>query len=400
MRAEVNENHVSKRIHAIVLTRDRPETLRRCLATALCSLGPDDMLTILDDSVANLGEARGARSAVDLNVSGPTRIHLSASRVSEAISRSSLPAHCLWLSKVTPRDIAPLRNLSLLFSAVVPSHTTVLIDDDIYSFDLLATHNQIAKLASASEGVIIGVEIGGISELDLITRLAEAIDTLKQLPASASTDSIRDLFRVRNGPHPAAKCELPYVSGGYLAFRIPPRLLFAFPPGYNEDWLWCLLHAKDAQVRVLRSGSAVIHDPPTIRTPTPEDVLFELIGDLIFDCLAERRHVKSQAPEVALMDLAEWPPSRDSMPSLRASKLMEKARSFIQDHGSLSVLEDYGLRVLAHMLQTGELEMDGSRILTEWSADAIAKHRSLSASLHNESTTQALKQLVREGTIA
>ena len=400
MVAEINENHCGKRIHAIVLTCDRPETLRRCLATALPSLGADDMLTVLDDSVASLCSARSVLSAVGARVEGPTRVHLSTSRAIEVVSKASPAAQSVFLSKVASRDIAPLRNLSLLFSAVVPAQTTILIDDDIHGFDLESSHNLIDKFAIASPGVIIGSEMEGISEVDMITRLTHAVDMLERRPAGASTESPRDLFRVPNCSHSGSECETAYVSGGYLAFRVPPHLLFAFPPGYNEDWLWCLLHGKNARVRVLRSGSGVIHDPPTIKMPTREDVLFELVGDLVFDCLEEAQRAKDSEPEVALAGLARKPPSLDSMPAARVSELMEKTRSFIQDHGPLSVLEDYGLRILADMLRTGELEMDGNGVLAEWCADALAKHDSFVAILRNESTTHALKQLVQDETIS
>lgn len=46
MAVDVDRCRPTARIHAIVLTRDRPETLRRCLATALLSLGTEDVITI------------------------------------------------------------------------------------------------------------------------------------------------------------------------------------------------------------------------------------------------------------------------------------------------------------------------------------------------------------------
>ena len=48
------------RVHAIVLTRDRPQILKRCVDTALSALGPVDALTVLDDSCAAVSRANGA----------------------------------------------------------------------------------------------------------------------------------------------------------------------------------------------------------------------------------------------------------------------------------------------------------------------------------------------------
>jgi hypothetical protein len=42
------------RVHAVILTRDRPGTLGRCVDTALSNLGSSDALTVLDDSCATV----------------------------------------------------------------------------------------------------------------------------------------------------------------------------------------------------------------------------------------------------------------------------------------------------------------------------------------------------------
>lgn len=390
-------NHVDIRIHAIVLTRDRPETLRRCIATALSSLGDHDRLTILDDSLPAVAPANAALLAVAPRVSAPTRVHLPMALAREVIVRSvSVPA-LLWLSKTAPRDIAPLRNLSLLLSAAVPAETTVLIDDDIYGFDLVATHHRTSKLAQASRGVIAGAEISGINEQDTITRLMGAIDMLEKLPPRAKVKSIQDLFHVPDSS-PSDVCSVVrYVSAGYLAFRLPPERLFAFPPGYNEDWLWCLLHGGDETVRIWRSGEVVVHDPPSVRRATREDVIFELVGDLVFDCLEERHGGNDLDPEVVLTDISARLPNPAWMPSARVLELMEKARISSRHGGSLRLLEEYGLAVLTDMLRSGELDMDGSRVLTDWCRNAIAKQRSVAATLRDEKAMPVLQSLTREG---
>jgi hypothetical protein len=381
------------------LTRDRPKSLGRCIATVLSSLGAQDMLTILDDSLPTISPANAALLAMTPSVSSPVRVHLSTPRTWEVIAKSVAAPDLIWLSKTAPRDIAPLRNLSLLLSAVVSAETTVLIDDDIHGFDLVATHHKISALAQASRGVIVGANIGGINEQDTITKLTDAIDILEKLLPCAKAKSVRDLFYVRGFSPSCIGSDFRYVSAGYLAFRLPHERMFAFPPGYNEDWLWCLLHGGDAQLRIFRSREAVVHDPPWVRRPTREDFLFELVGDLVFDCLEERHGGNDLDLEAALTRLSERLPSPTSMLSTRALELMDKTRCLSQNGGPLPVLEEYGLTVLADMLWAGELDMDGSRVLTDWCDNAIAKQRSFAATLRDEGVMPALTSLLREGTL-
>jgi hypothetical protein len=47
-------NHGPTRIHAIILTRERSESLKRCIATALSTLRACDTLTVVDDSCARM----------------------------------------------------------------------------------------------------------------------------------------------------------------------------------------------------------------------------------------------------------------------------------------------------------------------------------------------------------
>jgi hypothetical protein len=397
--AEGDVNLVATRIHAIVLTRDRPETLRRCVATALASLGPEDMLTILDDSVPTLSPVNAALLAINLSASSPTRVYLSTLRAQELLTRAVSRPDLIWLSRTATRDIAPLRNLSLLLSAAVPAEITIFIDDDIYGFDLIVTYHRISALVQATQGVIAGADIDGINERDTITRLTDALCVLNDHPPSIESESSRTLFYVRGSCTPSIESSSRYVSAGYLAFRLPREHMFAFPPGYNEDWLWCLLHGGNSQVSILRSGERVIHDPPSVRRPTRADVLFELLGDFVFECLEELQTGNYLDPQSVLTELSGWLPSPALMPSTRALKLIDKAQSLSKSGVSLHVLEEYGLAALADMLLRRELCIDGSRVLIDWCDDAITKHRSFAAALRGNNVIPALKTLLREGNI-
>jgi len=384
-----------KRIHVIILTKDRPEELHRCIETVLSSFGPDDMLTILDDSLSPFPLKSSALAAS--KVERDTLLHLSVARARDALVRLLPRAHSVWLSKTAPRDIAPQRNIALLLSIIVAAETTVLVDDDIVGFNLLRTHEHLAEYARSSPGIIAGADIAGISELEIITRFAGAITAIEKLPADTEIDSVCELFRAESCPASPAGSSARYVSGGYLAFRIPTDRRFAFPPGYNEDWLWCILHGRDDRVRVLRLGESVIHAPPSIRCSTREDALFELQGDIVFDCLEEHSRGKNLDPESALLRLSGEIPDGESMPFVRTSELLARARSLKKNHHLCNKIEECGLAVLADMLRQGELEMDGGRVLADWCFDAVAKHRSFAAALHDQTTTLTLKNMLYEG---
>jgi hypothetical protein len=395
VRANGCRNHVDNRIHAIILTRDRPATLQRCIATALSSLGDMDILTILDDSTPELCSANHHLLATA--PSSARRVHLPTSNCRDSLSRIASQPSPVWLDKVAPRDIAPHRNISLLLSEAIPAQTTILIDDDIHRFDLATTHRRTKALSDGCPGFIAGADIDGISELDVITRLGDAIDRATAA-ADGDISSHRELFRARKGSPPILGRPRKYVSAGYLAFRLPDSALFAFPPGYNEDWLWCLMHSTVSQVQVVSSGEVVIHDPPGLRQLTRADLLFELMGDVVLDSIEERSFPAQIDPETVLTCLSTYPPPADSMPSPRAFELLNKAK-LAKLNGLFPILQEYGLRELATLLETRELEMDGTRLMHSWGSDAIIKQRSLELTLRDKDALAAMRSLCKEGTI-
>ena len=227
MKAKGCRSHVNNRIHAIILTRIRPATLLRCIATALSSLGTMDILTILDDSTPRSVRRTGICWPRRLVRRGPRRIHLPTSDCRDALRRVASEPSLVWLNKIAPRDIAPHRNIALLLSEVIPAETTILIDDDIHRFDLTITHQRTKALSDRCLGFIAGADIDGISELDVITRLNDALD--KATAADGNISSPRELFHARKGTLPILGSPRRYVSAGYLAFWLPDQLV-AFPP--------------------------------------------------------------------------------------------------------------------------------------------------------------------------
>lgn len=381
----------SARVHAIILTRDRPETLRRCLRETLCGLGPQDRVTILDDSSAT-GRVRMLDSELRPREHPAALFHVRSHEVEMVVS-GSVGARPLWLSRMASRDIAPLRNLSLLLSAVIAAETTLLIDDDVCKIDPVGMHRCL-DMAEPARDVIAGVAMTGISELDTITRLTDAIEELSRLDSDTDDVSPRSLFQAPPKSLTSNRSECRYVSGGYLAFRLACCRLFAFPPGYNEDWLWCLLQSNSG-VRVTRTLEAVAHEPPGLRQPTAEDLSFELLGDLVFDCLDSQEKQPTVSPQQMLVALAARPPDADWMPAQRARELLDKTKDqSVRDKASL--LEPYGLSLLGKMLQAGELDWSGTEVVASWSRDAVAKHEAFKATLRDEKVIFQVRKFIED----
>ena len=251
----------SVRVHAIILTKDRTDVLQRSVDTAVMKLKGYDVLTVLDDSIAGV-VAENAKLLTAVAQKSPAVVtHLVPRRLYETIAKVTGGSALEWRSRTAPRDIAPLRNLALLLSVAVGALTTVFIDDDICGFDLELTHERLGRLTTGPQGLIVGAEIGGQSEMDTLTRLHEAIRPLESQRINY-TAPLDELFYLTGVVHAAREANRTWVSGGYMAFNLYPTQLFAFPPGYNEDWLWCLMQSISDEVRVVRSEQVVQHAPP------------------------------------------------------------------------------------------------------------------------------------------
>jgi hypothetical protein len=364
----------------------------------LSTLGADDAVTVLDDSPAVTSYENAAVLAEAARHSTARLTHLRAAPVQHVIASATRGQSALWQSRTGRRDIAPLRNLTLLLSVTVDARTTILVDDDICEFDLDATHQLLEAHCGASGPLLVGAEIGGTTEQDTLTKLSDAMKLLQsKIPGSSVTTET--LFRVVHDcdTHPVEDCG--WLSAGYIALRLPSTSVFAFPPGYNEDWLWCLLHSAGGEARLLRAAQPVVHDPPVQRHSTRDDIVFELAGDLIFDCVVESSGGEPKRPLSVLADLAHRTPDPSMMPAVRAEGVLEQACALSEkDHGpAITELESHGLSVLKEMLRSGELEVKGTRALRAWSADAVAKHLSFAATLEAVSVRRALEAVLKEG---
>ena len=386
----------SVRVHAIILTQDRTDVLERSVNTAVMKLGRCDVLTVLDDSTAGVAAENANLLTVVARKSPAMITHLVPARLYETIAKVAGDSALEWQFRTTRRDIAPLRNLALLLSAAVRARTTILIDDDICGFDLELTHKHLEQLAPGSQGLVVGAEISGLSEMDALTRLHDAIRRLESRRISRKAP-LEELFSMTDSRHNRRDVNCGWVSAGYMAFNIHPTRLFAFPPGYNEDWLWCLMHQISGEVRVVRSEQVVQHAPPGLRRATHSDILFELAGDLVFDSLCVYREGEKRPPLATLCALARHTPSLEVLPTTRIARVMELACRLTSNGRMRSCLNDYGLSAMGSVMNSGDIHMSENAILPGWCNDAIAKHKSYSSLPASEAVQGVMAAMTLEG---
>lgn len=387
------ENECRFRIHAIILTKDRPSTLARCVRDAIRSVSVADAITILDDSCDETAEE--VRNVLSKVASGcPASLsYVKASTLHESLGKANGGSPGTWQLKTAARDIAPLRNLEFLICVAWPAQTTILIDDDIRSFDLNATHDCMERHAATSTGTILGVKIGGTTEMDTVTRLSDAMDVLADNPRVSGAS----LFSARANEYLRSK---KFASAGYLALRLSTDNLFSFPPGYNEDWLWCLLQRGSGAAEIVQSHQSVIHQPPVVRRSTQNDLLFELYGDFVLDCMQCIPSGFASGPIAMFDSLKSIEPDESLMPRARIEELILKLRHLESRQpppSALEQLKDHGLSTCIGLLRFGKLESFEQRWLRGWCCDAICKHQAFSATIQNPVTIEIVKRVFEEG---
>ena len=386
----------SVRVHAIILTQDRTDVLERSVDTAVMQLRRCDVLTVLDDSTAGIVEENAILLTAVARQSPAIITHLVPSRLFETIAELADGSAPEWQSRTVRRDIAPLRNLALLLSAAVRARTTVLIDDDICDFDIELTHERVEQLSAGSQSLVVGAEISGQSEMDILTRLCDVIQPLesRQIDCKAALD---ERYHLAGSSQDARAVDCGWVSAGYMAFKLNPTQMFAFPPGYNEDWLWCLMHSISGEVRVVRSEQVVRHGPPELRRATHSNILFELAGDLVFDCLRVYHDGETRTPLETLHALARHTPNLEVLPTTRVDEVMELARQSTSKGRMQSGLNNDGFSALQELIQTEHLYMSERTILPDWCNDAVAKHRAYSSLPASEAVQSVMTAMTFAG---
>jgi hypothetical protein len=366
------------RTHAIILTCNRPTTLQRCLQIAAATSGPEDVVTVLDDSGTAAFEAN-AESVRQYRRCWTSAIrHVPADWLHAAIESKS-HGRTSWQTRSNPRDIAPVRNLGLVLARSMRSDETILIDDDVTCFDLGLTRRLLNDCAE-QQNVILGARISGLSDLDTLSRLEHAMLELAKSSEQHHQD-VWSLFGAPEEPDWSFLGGLQCPSGGYLGFRLPDTNVCAFPPGYNEDWLWSLLQRTEG-VQVLCSSQVVVHDPPTVRRSSRADIIFELTGDLSVRSLAAVC-TTALGTRQALSAMNHLEPPHCELPATRAAEIWEQYARLASDarHENVKSLAVYGAAAVGALVQARELDAYGRHKLREWSEDAVGRQADFAASI-------------------
>ena len=295
-----------------VLTKDRPDVLARSLSM-LADHHPGITVVAIDDSAAKSAVRENGRTLARTASLG-TAHHITGAAASalcremdEATGRRGALAPLL--ARSAPRDISGMRNLALVASSALRPSTVLCIDDDVVAcvprrgtpcfLDTVSNRHQNRRNA------VVGAHMGGIVDDSYAGRLCRLCESggggaaallgheRHILPPSAGWRSDRNPLWTEPAVRRPRARRVRHVSGGMMAVMVDPRNAVPFPPGYNEDWNWCLLQSMLEGTEVLVDGHPAYHSPPALRRPDAAGIAWETMGDIMLYSL--RRAAASTA---------------------------------------------------------------------------------------------------------
>ena len=278
----------------VILTKDRPHTLYRCIQTIIKTNNHNSTWLIIDDS--NQKFCKQNFLILQKFVLWNNKIfhvtHKIRSFIIRTLEKELDKELCNeTFQKTYTRDISGLRNLGLLCSVILDSKITFLIDDDI----VIVKHNNFLNETilehKTKSNCIIGANLGGIIDESYFGRILYLI--AKNLFSEWMKKNLSNSEINEYKKHPLwlrpKKIENimdnKHASGGLLAFKLNRQSVIPFPSGYNEDWNWCLLQFMIKQTKIGHKKSGGQHIPPTFYSPTSRGMLWEQKGEVIFESL-------------------------------------------------------------------------------------------------------------------
>ena len=301
----------------VVLTCNRPKTLERFIdvATKNRKNTLDEFLIIIDDS----DESFISQNSIILEkfcTQGIKIFHITKStrKLIDKILYMEDKEYQLVFSKPSYRDISGLRNLGLFFSIILGFKMTCFMDDDIIAcsknfgnnnfcfFDMVFSKYQM------EDNFVVGASLGGIIDESYIGRMEYLIKQGKNSLLTKETDWQNNddkLQIIKNSlwvedPIPSEKrIKTDHASAGCFIFSLNSNSVFPFPSGYNEDWNWCLLQSALCGTKFYIEQVPVIHAPPSIVPYERKLLLWESLGELIFDSLQEAISSKDNFSDIA-----------------------------------------------------------------------------------------------------
>jgi len=291
-------------ILVVVLTCNRPEILKRCIdiLTKNHEIATDEYCIVIDDSDESLTSQNSIILEKFCN-KGFKIFHIvkSTRKLIDKILYKNDKESPLIFSKPSKRDISGLRNLGLFFSFLLGFKMTCFMDDDIIACSKQFGNNQncffdmLPSKYRIEDNFVVGASLGGIIDESYIGRIEYLV---KQGKSSLLTQEIDwqnyDGSQLKKNslwvadPIPSEKrINTDHASAGCFAFCLNFNSVLPFPSGYNEDWNWCLLQSALCGTKFYIEQVPVIHAPPSIVPYEENLLLWESLGELIFDSLQE-----------------------------------------------------------------------------------------------------------------
>ena len=301
----------------VVLTCNRPKTLERFIdvATKNRKNASEEFLIIIDDS----DESFISQNSIILEKfcnKGIKIFHITKSTrklIDEILYRDD-KEYPLIFSKPSDRDISGLRNLGLFFSIILEFKMTCFMDDDIIAcsknfgnnnscfFDMVSSKYQIEN------NFVVGASLGGIIDESYIGRMEYLLKQGKNslLTQEADWQNNDYKYKIKKNSLWVAdpilsekRIKTDHASAGCFIFSLNSNSVLPFPSGYNEDWNWCLLQSALYETKFYIEQVPVIHAPPSIVPYERKLLLWESLGELIFDSLQEARSSKDNFSDIA-----------------------------------------------------------------------------------------------------
>jgi len=303
---------MASRTLIILLTHNRPKILKRCISTAIkhSKIASNVCWIVIDDSsteqmLKNLDVLKEfASSGLDI-------IHITDSKqleIFQIISNYTLNQdYEIIFEKSYHRDISGLRNLGLFLNFIFKSDLTFFIDDDMVSCvdssnSKMCFFDYVRKNYDNSKNCIIGSTLMGILDESYIGRFTYLInhnmnsifEQDKDLCYSDTDWNFDENSLWMNSKPPFEKYPT-HTSAGLLGFKLNSDSVIPFPSGYNEDWIWCLLQTALHGTKINKTELIALHSPPSFFKPKQEGILWEMLGECIFDFILQVMNPKNSS---------------------------------------------------------------------------------------------------------
>ena len=390
---------MKSKILIISLTHNRPKILKRCISTAIkhSKVAANACWIIIDDSDTEEIQKNLDVLKIFAN-SGLDIIHIPESKrleIFEIISTYTLNNdHKIIFEKSYHRDISGLRNFGLFLNFIFKSDLTFFIDDDMISCidsgnSIMCYFDHVHKNYINSTNHIIGSTLVGILDESYIGRFTYLINhnvnsIFEQDRGLNYSDS--DWYFETNplwiNSTPPPEKSPTHTSAGLFGFKLSPNSVIPFPSGYNEDWNWCLLQTALHGTKINIAEQKAFHSPPSYFKPQQEGILWEMIGECIFEFILQV--IKSNNSSLSLKDIETKIKPNDEINKKIDSldSLMKNVEKYVENYSQLQKqeLKDYLIEIKDARNSLKNSNM--ASIVSLW-FDDLSKRNSIFSSIIN-----------------